>query len=372
MRKKQKPNRFFEFGLKLLTAITFEPPFPNSPGMWSVLPITFQAWQKWAKDYLLELAEVWDNFFTNDPARCCSSPEILNAACEMIKHGNAPDADLEEREGALKMMQSMLSNMRGKIDQLIPGWLGLLFVSIQQQTKEQNMDTVLDLVAQAMLFLWYNPVSTLALLEGNKVTATLLDHVLAHVEEMRTIKVKKMVVLGISALLYLDPTTQLPLSVKQRMPKLATTVLNLQMELWELKDENERFRKAEEEGEGGFDDDDELVGAVNMPNDEGVDDNTDVNALDNNVINAQFDVDFENAEDLDMFAGMRMMEEEDLCHTLDVFDEVVFFAEGWSRLGNASKEFAAIVNGMSKKNKEIQAKLFKLAEENKNKPKKTK
>ncbi len=358
-------KRYFEFGLKLLVAITFEPPFPNSPGMWNVLPVTYKAWQQWAKDYMLELAEAWDNFFTNDPARCAASPEILSAACDMIKHGLGPNSDLEEREGALKMMQSMLANLRGKIDNLIPGWLGLLFINIQQQTKEENMETVLDLVAQAMLFLWYNPVSTLALLESNKVTATLLDHVLSHMDDMITVKTKKLAVLGLSSLLYLDPATQLPPSVKQRMPKLAASLLHLQMELWEQLDENRRLREAEEAGENDFDDDEQLVGAVSMPNDENVDDFADVNDLDSNRI---VDVDFENQEDLDVFAGMRELDEEDLCHTLDKFDDVIFFAEGWSRLANASREFSSIVNGMSKKNKEAQTKLFKLAEENKNKP----
>lgn len=380
---KTSVESYFEFGLKLLIALTYEPPFPNSPGLWSVLPITYKAWQQWAKDYLVELAECWDNFFTNDPARCASSPDIIAAACDMIRHGLLADADLEEREGAMKMMQSMLANMRGRLDAQVPAWLGLLFVSIQQQTKEDNMETVLDLVAQAMLFLWYNPVLTLTLLESNKVTATLLDHVLSHLDDLQSVKSKKMVVLGLSALLYLDPATQLPPAVKQRMPKLASALVNLQMELWEQRDENEKvfflftclfclferekqqLREAEEAGEDGFDDDEQLEGAVAMPNDEHVDDLTDVNDLDRDVI----DVDFADGEELNMFDGMRLLDEEDLCHTLDKFDEVSFFAEGWARLVNGSKEFAAIANGMSKKNKESQSKLFKLAEENSKKPK---
>jgi hypothetical protein len=55
--------------------------------------------------------------------------------------------------GALKIMQSMVVNMRGKLDELVAVWLGMLFVNIQHQTKEENVDTVLDLAAQAMLFL---------------------------------------------------------------------------------------------------------------------------------------------------------------------------------------------------------------------------
>ncbi len=100
------------------------------------------------------------------------------------------------------------------------------------------------------------------------------------------------------------------------------------------------------------------VPAYTMPDDANVDDFADVNNLEGDVI----DVDFENDADLD-FAGMQMASEPELCATLDKFDEVVFWVDGWRKLANASKEFAGIVNSMNKKNKEKQAKLFAFAEE---------
>ncbi len=348
----------WELGVKLLVAVTFEPPFPNTAPLWMALPALFKSWQEWAKDYMAEIAEAWDNFLTNDPARCAGSPEIVGAANEMIRWSLRPDTDMDQREGGLKLMQSLLANLRGKVDALVPPWLGLLFVSIKQETQSDNMGTVLDLVAQTMVFLWYNPVITIQLLESNKVSAQLLDHVITNKEELVTKKLKKMVLLGLSSLLYLPPNS-LPASVKQRMPKLAVLMLDLQLELWEIKDEEERFKKAEEEGEDGFDDDGDLV---TLPNSENVDDFGNVNDLHGgNVV----DADFEEAGLLEGFEALERQEEEELCHSLDKFDEVIFWTEGWAKLANGSKEFGAILNSLSKKNKEKQTKMFALAEEKK-------
>ncbi len=350
------PSSLWELGVKLVVALTFEPPFPNGPGVWNALPVLYKCWQEWAKDYMVELAEVWDNFLTNDPARCVGTPEIVAATNDMIHYALRADTDIDQREGGLKLMEAMLANLRGKLDALVPQWLGLLFLGIKHELAEQNLENVLDLACHTALFFWYNPVMTLQLLESNKATAQLLDHLLANGDDLFTKKSKKLVLLGLSALLQVAPEA-LPPSVKQRMAKLAAFLLKLQMELWKQKDEEAKLRAAEEAGEDGFDDDDRLAGA-SMPDDANVDDFADVNNLEGDVI----DVDFENDADLD-FAGMQMASEPELCATLDKFDEVVFWVDGWRKLANASKEFAGIVNSMNKKNKEKQAKLFAFAEE---------
>jgi hypothetical protein len=352
------PSSMWELGVKLLVAITFEPPFPNGPGVWSALPVAYKCWQHWAKDYMVELAELWDNFLTNDPARCAGTPEILAATNDMIHYALRADTDIDQREGGLKMLESMLANLRGKVDALVPKWLGLLFLGIKHELAEQNLENVLDLACHTTLFFWYNPVMTLQLLESNKATAQLLDHVLANAEELYTKKSKKMVLLGLSALLHVAPDA-LPVSVKQRMAKLAAFMLKVQMDLWKRKDEDAKLKEAEEAGEAEFDDDDRLTGA-SMPDDQNVDDFTDVNDLNSGGV---IDVDFDDAADMEDFAGMQMAGESELCATLEKFDEVVFWADGWRKLANASKDFAGIVNGMNKKNKDKQGKLFALAEE---------
>jgi hypothetical protein len=64
---------------------------------------------------------------------------------------------------------------------------------------------------------------------------------------MQSIKLKKMVALGLSAILFVDPK-HLPVSIKQRMPKIAAFLLELEMLLWEQRDEEEKMQKAQEAG----------------------------------------------------------------------------------------------------------------------------
>jgi hypothetical protein len=66
-------------------------------------------------------------------------------------------------------------------------------------------------------------------------------------------------------------------------------------------------------GELDFDDDEDLVAGAFLPNGENVNDDLNVNDLDTaNVV----EVDFEDENDLNVFAGMARLDEEQLCHTL--------------------------------------------------------
>merc|ERR1712000_162405 len=116
------------------------------------------------------------------------------------------------------------------------------------------------------------------------------------------------------------------------------------MELWEMKDEDEKYRQAELEG-GGF-------------GGEGDDD------IDFNLDGAHIvDVDFADADE---FGGMRALEEEeDLVHTLDEFDEISFWAEGTIQLSKSSPEFLNMMNGLNKKQMASVTKLMQVFEEKK-------
>ena len=351
----------WEMGLKLLCALTYKPPFPNGPELWATLPMLFAAWQEWAKDYMLETAEAWDNFFTNSPEQCAANGDILKAANEMIAYALRPDADLEEREGGLKLLQSVLANMRGRVDAQLGPWMGMLFAAVKHESEAQNLESVMDLTSQTLLFLWYNPVAALQLLEQNNMTSMLLNAVFTQAEDYETKKQLKLSILGLSTLLHVPPQA-LPMSVKQQMPKICHILISMQMELWERKDEEEKYKRAEEESMTGFDDDADLY-----PNQENIADDFDVGGNLGGIV----DFDGENVVDLDFgdgFEGMRAMDEgDDLCHTLDEFDEISFWAEGTISLSKSSPEFLAIMNGLGKKEMEKVQKLMLVHEEAKKK-----
>lgn len=339
-------------GIKVLAALTFEPPVPNGPELWNALPMLFKAWQDWAKDYMLELSEAWDHFFTNSPERCATG-DVMKATTEMIAYGLREGADLEEREGGLKMMQSVLANCRGRVDGVLGQYLGFIFSAIKHDSAQQDMESVQDLTAHALLFLWHSPIETLKLLESQKVTQMLSNAFFTQYEDYGKKKLLKLSILGLSSLFHLPPQA-LPPSVKTLMPKIVPAVIAMQMELWEMKDEDEKYRQAELEG-GGFggegDDDDDFQGSI--------DDDMDVNLDGAHIV----DVDFADADE---FGGMRALEEEeDLVHTLDEFDEISFWAEGTIQLSKSSPEFLNMMNGLNKKQMASVTKLMQVFEEKK-------
>lgn len=91
---------FWELGIKILCAITFEPPFPNSAQAWQVLPALYQSWVNWAKDYMCEIWELWDNFMHNGPDVFLGNAAMMQATLEMIRYGLQEDTDQDQLTGA--------------------------------------------------------------------------------------------------------------------------------------------------------------------------------------------------------------------------------------------------------------------------------
>merc|ERR1711991_1160294 len=148
-----------------------------------------------------------------------------------------------------------------------------------------------------------------------------------------------MAIVGLTSLFQVPPAS-LPPSVRSEIARINKAVIFMQHSMWEQKDEDARFRAAEEAGEADFDDDADLAFAEDF---EGVDDHLDVNALDGNVVNLELDDDdFADADGI--FRGMEMEEEEELSHTLDKLDEVQFWCETVQQLSNSTPEFAALMN----------------------------
>lgn len=352
----------WEMGVKLLCAITFEPPFPNGNLVWNALPSLHASWQQWAQDYTLEIVEAWDNFLTNNPERCLQTSDIMNAIQDIVKASLKEDADDDEREGGLKLVQSCLANLRGKIDNLVGPWLGLLFQNIQWAIRREDEEFVVDLTCMTLLFVWYNPVLTVGMLEQQKLTQQLLQATFKNVEGMYTKRLKKMAILGLSTLLQM-PAQRMPQSIKSSINKVIQALLQLQMDLWQQKDEEEAYQKAEEAGEVPFEgeDDEGQLADENVGDDQNVDDFE---------RDGPIDVDFlEGAADDGAFDILGGEEAEELCHTLDKIDEVVLWADSVAAFSNSAGDvFGKIMNGLSKKEKENHLKLTKLAEEKRNNP----
>ena len=352
----------WEMGVQMLSSLTFEPPYPNGPQVWALLPAIHKSWQEWAKDYGCEIADVWDNFITNNPERCASSADIMQAINEVLKYSLRADADADEQEGGLKLMECCLANMRGKIDKFIGPWLSLLFEKIKTDSAEDNEESVIDIMAVAVLFFFYNPVMTLGMLEKNNLTHQLLGNVFEQSSLMHTVRNKKISIIGLSSILHLK--TEVPNSVKKMYPQLIHCLLDLQMELWQQQDEIKAWKEAEDKAyDDDFDSGEEEPGQAFGGGKEGqiedVPDNVDVYD-----IQAGGFLEFEDDEMEANFGAMKQIDDASPCHTLEKFDETNFWFEGAQAFAKSNSDvFNKIMNGLGKQDQEFHKKLAILAQE---------
>lgn len=225
-----------------------------SQQMWTVWPLLMAALDEWALDDFENILGPLDNFIARGTEHflTCKQPNypenLFHIVAKLLNNEKYDDPDLEP---APKLLESVLQNCRGRVDEWVTPYIQLAVTRLRRTKKFYLKDLLVGVVANA---LYYNPSLALkALQEMNAVGEIFhiwLQMLYAAHKNGKAIHFKrehdkKVCVLGLTSMLQV-PGELLPGEVQVGLTQVVKAILKL---LVEYKKQQELAAKREEEEE---------------------------------------------------------------------------------------------------------------------------
>ncbi|XP_035736175.1 importin-7-like isoform X1 [Vespa mandarinia] len=161
----QSVMEFYEEALSLvfdLTGMTI------SEDMWKVLELIYQLFQKDGFDYFTDMMPALHNYITVDTPAFLSNENYILAMFNMCKAILTGDAGEDPECHAAKLLEVIILQCKGHIDQCIPSLVQLVLERLMREVKTSELRTMCLQVVIAALY--YNPalcLETMDRLQGN-------------------------------------------------------------------------------------------------------------------------------------------------------------------------------------------------------------
>ncbi|RUS23108.1 armadillo-type protein [Endogone sp. FLAS-F59071] len=229
-----------------------------SPTMWSVFELIYRAFKDSGIDFMDEMLPALDNYISYGRDVFVSNENIQRMIFDIIETVMKSDRLGEnDRVCACKLMESVLLNCKGRVDQHVPAFLNLAFAYISTNNMKGTEFKVhcLEIVINA---LYYNPLLTLRILEEHQWTQGFFTLWFQTLEKFSRVHDKKLVIVALCSLLEL-PTEQLPASLQAGWSEVLNGIVNVFKTLPRAVENREQLEKLYEEGVDSEDDlDDDL------------------------------------------------------------------------------------------------------------------
>jgi hypothetical protein len=194
---------YYEEMLTILDLFTCE---SVSPMMWQMFGIIYEAFERDGFDYFSEMMDVVYNFIRIDTQTFLSNPKHIEIVISMSKTVLSADSGEEPQVYACKLLEVLLLECHGKVDQYIPN---ILEGPLERLTKHiQDPDLRFACVLVVVAGLYTNCVLTIELLEKTKfssspepITAQFFTQWLQDCQNYEGIHDRKISVLGLCSIL---------------------------------------------------------------------------------------------------------------------------------------------------------------------------
>jgi hypothetical protein len=179
-----------------------------------------------------------------------------------------------DRVAACKLIESVLLNCRGLVDQFVPAFLHLAFAYISTDNIKNNNFRV-HVLEIPVNSLYYNPLLTLHIMEENNWTQGFFTSWFQNINKFTRVHDKKLAIVALCALLEV-PAEQIPASLQAGWSQILTAILTVFKTLGKAIESRERLERRYGEGYKSGDDDENTEG-VDDDDDGAADDDEDVN-----------------------------------------------------------------------------------------------
>ncbi|KAG2183579.1 hypothetical protein INT43_006585 [Umbelopsis isabellina] len=184
-----------------------------TPTMWSVFELIYKAFKDSGIDFMDEMLPSLDNYISYGQDVFASNEHIQRMMFDIIDTVMRSDRLGEaDRVCACKLIESVLLNCRGHVDQYVPAFLNLSFTYIftgSMKTTEFKVHC-LEIVINCV---YYNPQLTLSVLEENQWTQGFFTLWFNTLDKFSRVHDKKLVIVALCSLLEL-PFEAIPASLQ--------------------------------------------------------------------------------------------------------------------------------------------------------------
>jgi hypothetical protein len=221
-----------------------------SPSMWNIFEAAYVAFKGNASDYLAEMAAFFDNVISYGAEAFFSNSKWQSMILEIIQFTIYNDEFGEnDRVYACKLIESILLNCKGRIDNLLP-----MLVNIGVQMLREGPKTTSGKVHFSQILInciYYNAQATISQLESIDGTMIFFSSWLDYIPLFKRVHDKKLCVLAINEILK-SPFSAMPPTIQNGYSKLMVVAATM---LETLPAAYEERKKQEEEFENGNADD---------------------------------------------------------------------------------------------------------------------
>jgi hypothetical protein len=195
-----------------------------SPVMWRAFPLIYKNFKTDAFGYLEEMHSALENYIHYGVDLFMGNPEQMAQLLDMI-FSLAQSSDLRpsDQVRTCLLMEALMLNFRGYIDQCIPKFIQVAFEMSNKKLADPLLVHTLEIVVNAIL---YNPSLAISYLEANQATVIFLQKWFVNLKLFTKVHDKKLSILALITLL-LEPTEKWSPSVNTMFVNIFLAILEL-------------------------------------------------------------------------------------------------------------------------------------------------
>eukprot|EP00164_Ancoracysta_twista_P006227 GFYU01008639.1.p1 GENE.GFYU01008639.1~~GFYU01008639.1.p1 ORF type:complete len:722 (-),score=314.21 GFYU01008639.1:120-2285(-) len=229
-----------------------------SPACWQIFPKLYLKFKGDGMDYLDQLLAPFDNYITNGTDVFLATKEYQDMMFD-IAQTLLNDHEQYERtcQHACKLLESVIQNLKGRVDQWIQPYLELCWKRLQVAKTHALKMFLLEVFLAA---LYYNAAFALQIMEGLGITQQIFMQLFQMREKFERVYDKKLASLGLISILSL-PVASLPAFLSQAYLQIVQTAMQFAMDAEKKREEEEAEQKkfAAMQNAGDDDDDEEEI-----------------------------------------------------------------------------------------------------------------
>ncbi|XP_058126531.1 importin-7 [Anopheles ziemanni] len=199
----QNVFEFYEEAFGLVCDLTSK---SISPDMWKLLELIYQLFEKNGADYFVDMMPALHNYITVDTPAFLSNQNHVIAMYNMCKSILASSASEESECSAAKLLEVIILQCKGHIDDFIPSFVELALMRLTREVKTSELRTMCLQVVIAAIY--YNPTLLLDILEkipipvpDSSITAHFIRQWLHDYDCFLGIHDRKLCIIGLCTLL---------------------------------------------------------------------------------------------------------------------------------------------------------------------------
>ncbi|KAK9447630.1 armadillo-type protein [Limtongia smithiae] len=203
-----------------------------SPSMWSLFGVLHQAFKTTAADYFDELLPAFENYVLYGAEEMKTNPTHINMFIDIINtvYEKTDTYGINDRISAGRLVQTMLINLRGVLDEYISYFIGVAMSRLGDSACQSEPKYLVSLLEIVICCIYYNPTVAFQILEERRETVQFFNVWFTNISRFTYVHDKKLSILAIVTVLS-HSDEEIPASIRPGLPQIVHGLVELQKTL---------------------------------------------------------------------------------------------------------------------------------------------